>query len=412
MDGAPRIAMVAGEASGDFLAAHLMAAVKLRFPGARFMGIGGPRMQAEGFDAWWPAEKLAVRGYVEVLRHYTEITGIRRRLAQRLEVEQPDLFIGVDAPDFNLDLEIRLRAQGIATCHYVSPSIWAWRGGRMAKIRRAAGHLLCLFPFEEALYTRAGVPATYVGHPLADVIGLDAGNQPARVAARTQLGLPQDVPVIALLPGSRQSELRYLAKRFVQTAATIAKTRPQVHFVVPFASAETAAQWRAAQHVCGLDREQAARLAARLTLVQHASHAALAACDVALVASGTATLEAALLRRPMVIAYNMAALSWAMMRRMKYQPWAGLPNILCGEFVVPEFLQQQAVPELLAPALLNLLDDGTLQARISGRFDALHRSLRRDSAARAAAALETLLRTLPQASQARASQARASQGQA
>ena len=401
MNGAPRIAMVAGEASGDLLAAHLMAALKRRFPGARFVGIGGPRMQAEGFDAWWPADKLAVRGYVEVLRHYPEITGIRRRLARRLVAEPPDLFIGVDAPDFNLDLEIRLRAQGIATCHYVSPSIWAWRGGRMDKIRRAAGHMLCLFPFEEALYAKAGVPATYVGHPLADMIGLDAGSQPARAAARTRLGLPQDAPVIALLPGSRQSELHYLAKRFVQTAICIAKTRPQVHFVVPFASAATAAQWRAAQHACGQDGVQAARL----TLVQNASHAALVACDVALVASGTATLETALLRRPMVIAYNMAALSWAMMQRMKYQPWAGLPNILCGEFVVPEFLQEQAVPELLAPALLNLLDDGALQARITGRFDALHRSLRRDSAARAAAALETLLRTLPplpQASQAQA----------
>ncbi len=380
--------MVAGEASGDLLAAHLMAAIKQRLPGVHFMGIGGPRMQAEGFDVWWPGEKLAVRGYVEVLRHYPEITGIRRKLAQRLLAQKPDLFIGVDAPDFNLDLEIRLRETGIATCHYVSPSIWAWRGNRMDKIRRAAGHMLCLFPFEQNLYAKAQVPASYVGHPLADMIGLDAGSDAARSAARATLGLPQDAPVVALLPGSRESELRYLSVRFAHTALLMAAARPQLHFVVPFASVETEAQWHAAQTAAGLDAAQAARF----TLVQRASHTALAACDVALVASGTATLETALLRRPMVIAYNMAPLSWAMMRRMKYQSWVGLPNILCGEFVVPEFLQDEASPENLAQALLNLLDDHSLRTRIAGRFDALHRSLRQDSAARAADAVERLLR--------------------
>ena len=379
--------MVAGEASGDLLAAHLMAAIKQRTPGARFMGIGGPRMQAEGFDVWWPGEKLAVRGYVEVLRHYAEITGIRRRLAQRLLIEKPDLFIGVDAPDFNLDLELNLRGAGVSTCHYVSPSIWAWRGGRMDKIRAAAGHMLCLFPFEEALYARARVPATYVGHPLADMIGLDAGGDAARSAARATLGLAPDAPVVALLPGSRESELRYLAGRFLRTASLMATGRPQLHFVVPFASAETEAQWRAAQSAAGVDREQAARF----TLVQRASHVALAACDIALVASGTATLESALMRRPMVIAYNMAPLSWAMMRRMKYQPWVGLPNILCGEFVVPEFLQDEAAPENLAQALLNLLDDDCLRRGIAERFDVLHRALRLDAAARAAEVVERLL---------------------
>lgn len=391
MDRAPRIAMVAGEASGDLLAAHLMAAIKQRVPAARFMGIGGPRMQAEGFDVWWPGEKLAVRGYVEVLRHYAEITGIRRKLAQRLLDEKPDLFIGVDAPDFNLDLEIRLRDAGVSTCHYVSPSIWAWRGGRMDKIRRAAGHMLCLLPFEQALYAKARIPASYVGHPLADLISLDAGSDAAQSAARATLGLPQDAPVAALLPGSRESELRYLAGRFVRTALLMATKRPQLHFVVPFASAETEAQWRAAQSAAGLDPAQAARF----TLVQRTSHVALAACDVALVASGTATLESALMRRPMVIAYNMAPLSWAMMRRMKYQPWVGLPNILCGEFVVPEFLQHEAMPENLAQALLNLLDDRSLRTRIARRFDVLHRSLRQGTAARAAEAVERLLRVPP-----------------
>ena len=379
--------MVAGEASGDLLAAQLMTAIKQRIPGARFMGIGGPRMQAEGFDVWWPGERLAVRGYVEVLRHYVEIIGIRRRLVKRLLVERPDLFIGVDAPDFNLDLELSLRGAGVSTCHYISPSIWAWRGGRMDKIRRAAGHMLCLFPFEAGLYAKARVPASYVGHPLADMIGLDAGGDAARSAARATLGLPRDAPVVALLPGSRESELRYLAGRFLSTALRMAARRPQVHFVVPFASAETAAQWRAAQSAAGLDREEAACF----TLVQRASHVALAACDVALVASGTATLESALMRRPMVVAYNMAPLSWAMMRRMKYQPWVGLPNILCGEFVVPEFLQCEAVPENLAQALLNLLDDHCLRKRIADRFDVLHRALRLDTGARAAEVVERLL---------------------
>lgn len=248
--------------------------------------------------------------------------------------------------------------------------------------------MLCLFPFEQNLYAKAQVPASYVGHPLADMIGLDAGSDAARSAARATLGLPQDAPVVALLPGSRESELRYLSVRFAHTALLMAAARPQLHFVVPFASVETEAQWHAAQTAAGLDAAQAARF----TLVQRASHTALAACDVALVASGTATLETALLRRPMVIAYNMAPLSWAMMRRMKYQSWVGLPNILCGEFVVPEFLQDEASPENLAQALLNLLDDHSLRTRIAGRFDALHRSLRQDSAARAADAVERLLR--------------------
>ena len=208
--GGPTIALVAGEASGDLLAAHLIEAIRSRLPQARFVGIGGPRMIAQGFDAWWPSEKLAVRGYVEVLRHYREIKGIRDALAARLLAAPPDLFIGVDAPDFNLDLEIRLRERGVRTAHFISPSIWAWRGGRMEKIKRAAGHMLCVFPFEEALYRDAGVPATYVGHPMADVIPL----QPDQAAARDRLGLPAGGPVVALLPGSRQSELKYLGERY------------------------------------------------------------------------------------------------------------------------------------------------------------------------------------------------------
>jgi lipid-A-disaccharide synthase len=380
----PRIAMVAGEASGDLLAAHLISALRQCMPGASFMGIGGPRMQAEGFDAWWPAEKLAVRGYVEVLRHYREITGIRARLAQRLEHERPDLFIGVDAPDFNLDLETRLRAGGMRTCHYVSPSIWAWRGGRIEKIRRAADHVMCLFPFEEALYADAGIAATYVGHPMADLIRAEASDAAARCAARKALDLPADRPVIALLPGSRQSELHALARRFVDVARRIATARPSVHFVVPLASPETEAIWLAAQ-------AGEAGTSLPITLASRASHQALAACDTALVASGTATLEAALFRRPMVIAYNMSPLSWFLMKRMKYQPYVGLPNILCGQFVVPEFLQDDATPANLAQALCNLLDDRPLCERIASRFAQLHEQLRQDNAMRAADAVAALL---------------------
>lgn len=373
---APRIAMVAGEASGDLLAAHLIAAIKTRLPDARFAGIGGPRMIEQGFDAWWPSEKLAVRGYVEVLRHYREITGIRRRLAARLAQEPHDLFIGVDAPDFNLDLEIRLRERGTRTAHFVSPSVWAWRGGRITKIGRAVDHMLCLFPFEEALYRQAGIPATYIGHPLADVIPM----LPDRPGARAKLGLPPDVPVVALLPGSRQSELRYLGARFAAAAVLLHRRNPALRFVVPLASAETEALWQQAV------REQRAA-GIEFVMAPRDSHAALAACDIALVASGTATLETALFKRPQVIAYNMARGTYAMMRRMTYQPWIGLPNILCRQFVAPEFIQHDATPENLAQALGNLLADAPARARIVARLEALHAQLRLGMAQRAADAV-------------------------
>jgi lipid-A-disaccharide synthase len=373
---APRIAMVAGEASGDLLASHLIPALAARLPGASFYGIGGPRMQATGFSVLWPAEKLAVRGYVEVLKHYREITGIRRVLAKRLLAEPPDLFIGVDAPDFNLDLETRLRSAGVRTAHFISPSIWAWRGERIAKIRAACEEMLCVFPFEEKLYRDAGVGATYVGYPLADVIP----QVPDRAAARARLGLANDALVVALLPGSRQSELKYLADRFVLAAVQLAHVVPGVRFVVPLASDATSAQWNDA-----VIRNGAGDIG--FVLAPRDSHTALAACDVALVASGTATLEAALFKRPMVIAYNMARISWEMMRRMKYQPWVGLPNILCGEFVVPEFLQDDASPENLAQALANLTADRGVCARIEARFAQLHGELRQGMPARAADAI-------------------------
>ncbi len=377
-----RVAMVAGEASGDLLGAHLVAALKRQFPAARFCGIGGPKMQGEGFDAWWPSEKLAVRGYAEVLRHYREITGIRRQLLSRLLAERPDVFIGVDAPDFNLWLERRLKAGGIPTVHYVSPSVWAWRAGRLGKIRRSVGHMLAVFPFEPEIYRRQGIPVTYVGHPLADMIPLDIDH----AAAKERLDVASAHPVIALLPGSRQSEVHFMADLLIETAKHLHARFPDCMFLVPLASRETRALFDDALWRCG-----ATDLSFKL-LFGHAQEA-LAAADVAVVASGTATLEAALVKTPMVIAYRMSPWSWRLMRHMHLQPWAGLPNILAGRFVVPEFLQEAATPENLAQAAGNLVADASVREEISRVFLSLHRQLRRNTADTAAAAIAPYLRT-------------------
>jgi lipid-A-disaccharide synthase len=376
------VAMVAGEASGDLLAAHLIAALKQKLPEARFVGIGGPKMQREGFDAWWPAEKLAVHGYVEALRHYREIAGIRRRLLTRLADERPDIFIGVDAPDFNLWLERRLKARGIPAVHYVSPSVWAWRSGRLGKIARSVSHMLALFPFEPDIYRGQNVPVSYVGHPLADMIPLSID----RAAVREQLGLAKAGRVFALLPGSRQSELRQMAETWIETAKLLQQRFPDSVFLVPLVSRETRQIFEEAMWKCNA-REMSFKL-----LFGHAREA-LAACDAALVASGTATLEAALLKAPMVIAYRLSSLSWRMMRRMQLQPWVGLPNILAGRFVVPEFLQDDATPENLAQVLGNLATDATVKAGIVRVFDALHRQLRQDTARKAAESILPYLKT-------------------
>jgi lipid-A-disaccharide synthase len=377
-----RVAMVAGEASGDLLAAHLIAAIRQRLPEVEFVGIGGPKMQAAGFDAWWPAEKLAVRGYAEVLRHYREITGIRRRLLRRLVEWRPDVFIGVDAPDFNLWLEQRLKAQAIPAIHYVSPSIWAWRGGRIGKIGKSVSHMLALFPFEPEIYRQQGIAVSYVGHPLADMIPL----RPDREGARERLNVTAARPLFALLPGSRQSELQYMAETFVQTAAELHERFPQCLFLVPLASRETRRMFEEAMWKCG-----AQNLPFKL-LFGHAQDA-LAACDAALVASGTATLEAALLRAPMVIAYRMSPWSWQLMRRMQYQPWIGLPNVLAGRFVVPEFLQDDATPENLSQALANLVLDKGVRVGVEEVFASLHQNLRQGTAEKAAGAILSVLAT-------------------
>ena len=378
------VGVVAGEASGDLLGSYLVRALRGHLPRARFVGIGGPRMQAAGVDALFPLEKLAVRGYVEVARHYLEILGIRRRLAARFLREPPALFIGVDAPDFNLGLESRLKSAGIPTAHFVSPAIWAWRGGRMRSIRRAVSRMLVVFPFEQLLYERAGVPVTYVGHPLAELLA----DFPGRAAMREQLRLPAAARIVALLPGSRMSEIEHMADLFVETAAQIAAGVPGVQFLVPMVNRATRELFEAA-----LYRRPAGEL--DLTVLYGHAHEAMAAADVVLVASGTATLEAALLRRPMVIAYRMPDLSYRIMRKRRYQPYVGLPNILAGEFVVPEFLQDEATPENLSQAVQNLLFDTGVRDRLEARFGALAGELRQDSAARIAAALLPLIHNGP-----------------
>ncbi len=381
---APTVAIVAGETSGDLLAASLVSAMNAIDPSVRFTGVAGPRMQAVGVECLYPVEKLAVRGYVEVLRHFREIVGIRRALRARWLREPPDLFIGVDAPDFNFSLEADLRRSGVPTVHYVSPSIWAWRPQRMNKIREAVTHMLALFPFEAPLYERAGVPVTYVGHPLADLLPA----QPDRLSAREQLRLPRDATIVTLLPGSRESELRAHASLFVRAARLISARRPDVLFLVPLVNRTTRALFEAA-----LATDGAPGLEMQL-LFGH-SHEALTAASVGLVASGTATLEAALLGCPMVITYRVPALTYRIMWPQRRLPYIGLPNVLAGEFVVPELLQDDATPENLAQALLNLIADPLVQRRVEARFSALRASLRRGAADAAARAIMPLLARAP-----------------
>lgn len=380
--GVVRIAMVAGEASGDLLASHLIEALKARLPNAEFFGIGGPKMAGRGFDAWYPLESLAVRGYVEVLKHYREISGIRSELKRRLLADPPDVFIGVDAPDFNLALEKSLKRRGIAAVHYVGPSIWAWRGKRIHKIGAAVSRILALFPFEPALYEKQGIPVTYVGHPLADMLPVDDG----RSEARQLLGLTDQQPVFALLPGSRQSELQYMAETFIETARAIHERLPEALFLVPLATRETRLLFETALYRCNA-RELPIRM-----LFGHA-HDAMKASDAVLVASGTATLEAALLKRPMAIAYKMASFSYRLMRRMGYLPYVGLPNILAGKFVVPEFIQDDATPENMAQALLNFYHDKRTCALIAEEFLEIHLQLKQNTAEKAATAV---INSLPQ----------------
>ena len=371
-----RIAMVAGEASGDQLAAPLIAELKARRQPILFAGIGGPRMQAYGFESHYPMEKLSVRGYAEVLRHYGEIAGIRRRLTNALLTERPDLYIGIDASEFNLGIERKLKEAGIPTVHYSSPQVWAWRGWRVRRVARSVNRILVMFPFEAPLYEKIGVPVTYVGHPLADVIPMDPAKHEARVALR----LPAGKLIVALLPGSRRSELQYMAESFVLAAHRFRQEVHDVHFVCPMVTRATRDLFERAVH-------ENQRTDLPLTLLFGHSHEALAAADLALVASGTATLEAALFKTPMVIAYRQSPLTWALMRHMFYLPYVGMPNVLAGEKLVPELLQDDANPAALAGALLTLLRDTIAQRRQIDRFREFHHVLRQNAAEKAADAV-------------------------
>ena len=369
MAGERTIAFVAGEASGDLLAAPVISEVLQRAPDMHCVGIGGDRMIAAGFDAWHHVRELSVRGYVEVLRHLPRLLRLRRTLRDRVIATKPQVFVGVDAPDFNLVLEEQLRGQGVRTVHFVSPSIWAWRAERIHQIARAVDRMLLVFPFEQKIYDDAGIPASYVGHPLANMIPMI----PDAMAARQRLGLQPDSPLLAVLPGSRPDEVRHNGPTFIAAMAAVAAEQPQMRFVMPVADAafrSTIEQLMAAQP----------RLAPKFDLVNGRSHDCLEASDVVLVASGTATLEAALFKRPMVIAYKMSPLTaWIMWRKGRI-PFVGLPNILAGELVVPELLQHHATLTTLSRAVLDWLHDDARRVRVTARFTEMHHSLKRDTA--------------------------------
>ncbi len=365
-----RVALVAGEASGDILGSGLMQAIKARHPDAEFIGVGGARMEAEGLKSYFPMERLAVMGLVEVLGRLFELLGRRRQLARDLIAARPDVFIGIDAPDFNLGLELRLRRAGIKTVHYVSPSVWAWRQKRVLKIREACDLMLTLFPFEAQFYDAHQVPVRFVGHPLADAIPQQAD----RVAAREALDLPQDEPVVALMPGSRGGEVARLGELFLDAAIRLRSLRPGIRFLLPCATPERREQLE--QMLAGRDLP--------LTLLNGRSHEALAACDAVLIASGTATLEALLYKRPMVVAYRVAPLTYRILKRLVKSPYISLPNLLAERLLVPELIQDAATPEALAQAVAPLIDGGNVQTE---GFDVIHRALRRDASLSAADAV-------------------------
>ena len=365
-----RVALVAGEASGDILGCGLMQAIKQRHPDAEFIGVGGARMEAEGLKSFFPMERLAVMGLVEVLGRLFELLRRRRQLARELIAAKPDVFIGIDAPDFNLGLELKLRRAGIKTVHYVSPSVWAWRQKRVLKIREACDLMLTLFPFEAQFYDEHQVPVRFVGHPLADAIPQQAD----RAAAREAVDLPQDEPVVALMPGSRGGEVARLGELFLDAAIRLRALRPGIHFLLPCATPERREQLE--QMLAGRDLP--------LTLLNGRSHEALAACDAVLIASGTATLEALLYKRPMVVAYRVAPLTYRVLKRLVKSPYISLPNLLAERLLVPELIQDAATPEALAQAVAPLIDGGQVQTE---GFDLIHRALRRDASVSAADAV-------------------------
>ncbi|MGZ8272082.1 MAG: lipid-A-disaccharide synthase [Methylophilus sp.] len=385
----PKIAIVAGEASGDMLGYHLMQALKAERSDLTFIGIAGPKMIGLGAKSLYPMERLSVRGYVEVLKHLFGLIKLRKNLLLQLIEEKPDVFIGIDAPDFNFWLEKKIKSKGIPTIHYVSPSIWAWRKGRIRKIKRAVTHMLALFPFEQAVYENSKIPVDYIGHPLADVLPLE----PQVAKTRALLKINTGTIVIAMLPGSRQSEVSQHASLFVETALLIQKEYEEtqtnvVQFLVPLITRETRNIFQKA-----IDAMIATHPETNLNMQIMFGHAhdAMEAADIVIVASGTATLEAALLKKPMVITYRMPFLSWQILKRMKYLPYVGLPNILAGKFLVPELLQKDATPQKLAETTLKLLGDKNHQKELKQAFTEIHLSLKQNSAQKAAKAILSYL---------------------
>jgi lipid-A-disaccharide synthase len=382
---APKVAIVAGEASGDLLGFHLIQALKAERADISFIGIAGPKMISLGAKSLFPMERLSVRGYVEVIKHLYGLLKLRRRLLKQLMDEQPDIFIGIDAPDFNFWLERKLKSKGIPTIHYVSPSIWAWRKGRIHSIKRAVSHMLALFPFEPPIYEQVNVPVTYVGHPLADVLPIE----PDEDKMREVLKIPANTIVVAMLPGSRQSEVAQHAQLFVDTAQLIQKEYAETHttdvvFLVPLITRETRAIFEQAMHAAYLAQPE---LVLNMQIMFGHAHDAMEAADIVIVASGTATLEAALLKKPMVITYRMPFLSWQILKRMQYLPYVGLPNILAGKFLVPELLQHEATAHNVADATLKLLSDKTYLQTLKEAFTQIHLSLKQNSAKKAAKAV-------------------------
>jgi len=374
-----RFGIVAGEASGDLLGAGLIAAIKQQYPDAVFEGIAGPQMIAAGANSLFPMDRLSVMGIVEVLGRYRELLGIRRQLAAYFKQNPPDAFIGIDAPDFTLGLEKQLRIAGIKTVHYVSPSVWAWRQGRVKKIAASTDLMLTLFPFEARFYQQYQVPVHFVGHPLADTIPLAVDKQ----AARQQLNLPTDTEILALLPGSRSNELHYLAQPFIETACWLQARRPGLGFVVPLANPERRIQFEQAM----TEIKAQGRELPRLTLVDGQSREVMAAADVVLLASGTAALEAMLLKRPMVVAYKLAPLTYWLARRLVKVENVSLPNLLANETLVPELIQHEATPENLGQKVLAYFENPAIMDDLNQRFTDIHRTLRQDASQQAADAI-------------------------
>ncbi len=370
-----KVALVAGEASGDILGAGLMQTLRSHCPQVEFIGVGGPLMEAQGLQSYFPMERLSIMGLVEVLGRLPELLSRRKRLIATFKQQQPDVFIGIDAPDFNLNIELQLRETGIKTVHYVSPSVWAWRQKRVFKIRQGCDLMLTLLPFEAQFYQKHQVPVLFVGHPLADSVAMH--NDP--LPARQQLGLPADAQVVALLPGSRGGEVAKLGALFVETARYLLAEKPHLRFIIPAANPAR--------------REQLAAILVDMPnlpieILDGQSQTALQACDVVLIASGTATLEALLFKKPMVVAYKLAPLSHWLLKKMVKSPYISLPNLLAAELLVPEFIQDAATPEALGEAVLEQLRDGSQQTQ---RFAELHESLRCNASQRAAQGVLQLL---------------------